>query len=48
MSTTKWPDRHPRSKAQTCVVCGEEARLYVIGPRCDDHSPAAMRKAVAP
>ncbi len=39
----KWPDRHPRSKARVCNICGAEARLYVCGPRCDEHSPAAMR-----
>lgn len=44
----KWPDRHPRSKQWNCTACGEEARLYACGARCDEHSPAAMREAVAP
>ncbi len=43
----KWPDRHPRSKPRTCDLCGAEARLYVAGPKCDEHSPSAMRKAGA-
>ncbi len=42
----KWPDRHPHGKPRTCDLCGAEARLYVCGGRCDEHSPAAMRKAV--
>ncbi len=47
MTTTKWPDRHPASKPRTCDICSESARLYVAGSRCDDHSPAAMRKVGA-
>ncbi len=42
-ATEKWPDRHPRSKPRTCTICGEEARLYAGGPRCDEHSPNAER-----
>ncbi len=38
-----WPDEHPRSKRRLCQICGKEARLYACGPRCDQHSPRAMR-----
>ncbi len=47
MTTEKWPDRHPRSKPRTCSICGASSRLYVAGPRCDEHSPSAWRKASA-
>jgi len=43
----KWPDQHPRTKHYTCTTCGDEARPYTCGPRCDQHSPAAMQQAGA-
>ncbi len=46
-ATPKWPDRHPRSKPRTCDLCGAEARHYTAGNRCDEHSPAVMRKGDA-
>ncbi len=47
MTPVRWPDQHPRTKPHACVYCDQPARLFPSGPRCDEHSPAAMRKAVA-
>ncbi len=47
MTTTKWPDRHPRSKPRTCDLCGADARLFTAGNRCDEHAPAAMKAGAA-
>jgi hypothetical protein len=34
----------PRREAQPCGLCGSQnARPYLCGWRCDEHSPAAMR-----
>ncbi len=47
MTLVRWLDQHPRTRPATCQFCPKPARPYTCGNRCDDHSPSAMRKAVA-